>query len=502
MLTNTWKYGKFEPKYENLKHQQEAFDILKDKPYFALFLEQGLGKTKVMIDNMVYLFLKQEIDGVFIIAPKSAYLNWLQVEIPIHMPNNIPFRIHFWDADWTDKQRREASDLLIPKDDMLDIFLMNCEALTTERAFWFAEKFCKIHFTMGICDESTWLKSAKAKRTKAVWKLRDMMDYRRILTGTPLVKNPLDIFAQAEFLEHGLLGFESFHAFKNYYSESRRITLGTRSFDKIIGFNNIDELKRKIAHWSYRKLKTECLDLPDKVFETRLLKHTEEEARIYKELKREALTVFSDDSMVTSNSVLTTLMKLHQVNCGHVTDDFGTIVDISRSRIDALLDIVEEIDGKILIWCHFKEDVRRIVAALAKEYGDHGVVDYYGDTGTAERQINLEHFKRNKDCRFFVSNQTGSKALTLVQATYSIYYSYSHNLETWLQSQDRNHRIGTTEKITYIIMMIAKTVDETIIKSLMNKKDLADEVLDNWRLMLDPEDTTDQALSDVNWTPE
>jgi SNF2 family DNA or RNA helicase len=484
MLINKHRLPAFTPRHPPFAHQQEALDISKDKTAFALLMEMGLGKSKVTIDNFIYLFMQQEIDGVFIVAPKGAYLNWLTDELPAHMPEWLHYRVAYWDANWTQTQRRAAEEVCKPYDDCLDIFLMNIEALVTDRAVEFAERFIKMHYTFCVVDESTCIKNHKAKRTKAITRLGWWCDYRRILSGSPITKGPLDIFAQAEFLEEGLSGFKNFQAFKNYYAVTRKITLGNRSFEKIEKYINIPELQERIARFSYRRRKEECIDLPEKIFTTRYIQHTEEQETYYSKLKEEALIEFSDESMVSSKSVLTTIMKLHQINCGHIKDDFGNVIDVPHGRLEALIQVLEETDDKTIIWCNFVEDVRRVTAALAEEYGDDSVVHYYGSTTTDERLLHRERFNRDPTCKYFVANRTGSKALTLVQANTAVYYSYDYDLETWLQSQDRNHRIGQTRTCNYIILAIPNTVDTAIIKALTAKEDLAEMVLDRWRTIL------------------
>jgi SNF2 family DNA or RNA helicase len=401
------------------------------------------------------------------------------------MPDWMPYRIAYWDSGWSTLERRIAENLLTPKDDVLDIFLINIEALTLDRAVAFAEQFVKMHYTMCVVDESTCIKNHKAKRTKAITRIGWWCEYRRILSGAPLSNGPLDIFAQSEFLQQGLLGFTSFQSFKCYHASTRVITLGTRRYEKIEKYLCLDELKEKISKFSYRKTKVECLDLPEKIFETRYIQHTDEQAQIYEQLKEEAMVEFSQKSMISSTSALTTLMKLHQINCGHVHDDAGSLVSIPNRRISTLMEIIEEIgyDQKVIIWAHFKEDIRQICRTLSEEFGEDSVVHYYGDTTNEQRNEHRLRFNTDPKCKYFVSNVTGSKALTLIQAAYAIYYSYSYSLETWLQSQDRNHRIGQTRNVTYISIVIPKTVDEYVMKSLTSKKNIADEVLDNWRLM-------------------
>lgn len=471
-------------KVKPYEHQTRALEMSKDLRRFALYMEQGTGKSKVIIDNVVHLFLAQEIDGLLITTDKAFYLNWFYDEIPNHMPDWMPVRMHFWDADMGITDKKLMGRMLSPQDDLLDILIINIEALATPRGFDFAMKFTKMHYTYMVVDEATCIKNHKAARTKAATQIGWHAEYRRILTGTPLTKGPLDIFAQAEFLETGLSGHKNFLSFKSHYAEYRRVEYGNRSYEKIDKYKNLEDLKRLVAGFSFRILKSECLDLPEKIFENQYVEHTPEQADYYAKLKEEALIEFSDQAMVSSTSVLTTLMKLHQINCGHVTLDSGEVIRIPSNRISAMGSLLEVIDGKVIIWGHFKEDIKMICEFLEQTYGEGCAVHYYGNTTPTERALHLERFKRDSSCRFFVSNETGSKSLTLVQASCAIYYSYGYKLETWLQSQDRNHRIGQDKNVTYTSLITRKTVDVMIMKALRNKRDIASDVLDDWRLIL------------------
>lgn len=483
MLTTIGKYPPFTPVHQPFAHQQEVLDISKDRKGYGLLMEMGTGKTKVAIDNIVYLFLKGEIDGVLIVAPKGCYLNWLP-EIEEHFPKHIQKRVAVWDSNANQTEVRILWSLTQAKDDILDIVLMNVEALSTERAEFYADKYLKFHYPMFIIDESSCIKNPRAERTKACHRLRERAEYRRILTGTPMTQGPLDLWAQFYFLDPEILGYDRFIAFKNYYAEFRRIEFGNRSFEKITKYKNIDELKRKISRHSYRKLKSECLDLPEKIFQHRTIELSPNQHKMYNQMKEEALIEFSESSMVSSTSVLTTIVKLHQICCGHVKDDTGAIIKLPNSRISELLNILNEISDKVIIWCKFIQDILNVSEALAGEYGDDSFVTYYGQTSMDERQQNIKRFRTDPNCRFFISNETGSKSLTLIEAPYAINYSYDYKLETWLQQQDRNHRIGQTKNVTYITIVANKTVDEKVIKALMTKRDLAATVLDDWKDLL------------------
>ncbi len=205
---------------------------------------------------------------------------------------------------------------------------------------------------------------------------------------------------------------------------------------------------------------------------------TPEQTKAYNEMKALALAQI-DGGIVSTVNALTQIMRLHQIVCGHVKLDDGTVVELPNKRMDELLAIVEETDGKIIIWANYRHDIEAIKLALAKEYGMNSVATYYGDTESEERQRIVNDFQKpDSELRFFVGNpSTGGYGLTLTAASTMVYYSNSFDLEKRLQSEDRAHRIGQTKNVTYIDLIAVGTVDEKIVKALRAKIDIATQVL-------------------------
>lgn len=488
MITETYKFGQFTHKLKPFDHQAVGFEISKDREHYALFWEMGVGKTKPIIDTAAHLFLKGEIDGVIVISDKGAYRNWTDYEIPIHMMSGIPMRSIAWGSGMNSTERRATEELIKAKDDVLDIVAMNVEAFSSENALEYAKRFLASHYTMIVIDESTSIKNPESKRTKNILSLRDLCQYRRILTGTPMGNGPMDLYSQFEFLKPGLLMFESFVAFRSYYAEMllTKVPGRPKPYYQILGYRNLEILAKIIEPNSSRLLKTQCLDLPDKVYETHYVEHTPEQAKAYQDIKTLALTEL-EQGLVTAVSALAAMTKLHQINCGHVKLDGkdGAEVPINSNRVNELLNLTRLIDAKIIIWSIFRYDIREIMRVLTEEYGPRAAVHYYGQTTDDQRVEAIKRFRTEKECRFFVSNQsTGGKGITLVEATYNIYYSNSFNLIHRLQSEDRNHRPGQTMKCTNIDMVVPKTIDVKVVGSLKNKKDIASNVLDVFREMI------------------
>ena len=458
------------------KHQLTALEKSWNRETYAYFMEMGTGKTKVLIDNMAMLYDKGKINGVLIVAPKGVIGTWYNQEIPTHLPNHIEKMSVLWQSNITKGQSRKLGNLFQTGEE-LQILIMNVEALSTVKGVNFASKFLLSHNALMVVDESTTIKNPKAKRTKNILKLSKGAKYRRILTGSPVTKNPLDLYSQCEFLDPYLLDFHSYYAFRNRYAEMRTAHFSGRSVQIVSKFRHLDELSESLKPFSYRVLKEDCLDLPDKIYMKRIITLTKKQEEVYEQMKREALAFLNGKKTTTVNA-LTQLMRLQQITCGHFVADDGTTQEIDSNRLDELTDVLEEVEGKALIWCHWQKDVQIIKEAILKEYGPGSVVDYYGLTPQDQRQKNKDAFQNDSKVRFFVGTpQTGGYGLTLTAANTVIYYSNGYDLEKRIQSGDRAHRIGQKKSVTYVDILAEDTVDEKIVKALRKKINIASKVM-------------------------
>ena len=457
-------------------HQLTALEKSWNKEIYAYFMEMGTGKTKVLIDNLAMLYDKGKVDGALIIAPKGVIGTWHKQELPQHMPDHIENVSVLWQANITKEQSRKLGNLFKTTEE-LHILIMNVEALSTAKGSDFAKKFLLSHKTLLAIDESTTIKNPKAKRTRNIIEISRRAQYRRILTGSPVTKNPLDLYSQCEFLSPWLLNFQSYYAFRNRYAEMKTLHIHGRSIQVVSGFKNLNELSEKVKGFSYRVLKEDCLDLPDKIYMKRTITLTPEQKKVYDQMKKEALAVLNGKS-VTTVTALTQLMRLQQITCGHFSADDGTIQTIKNNRTLELMDVLEEIEGKAIIWAHFQHDIKTVIKAIEKEYGPGSVVDYYGLTPQDQRDGNRKKFQENDKCRFLVGTpQTGGYGITLTAANTVIYYSNGYDLEKRLQSEDRAHRIGQKKSVTYVDILAEGTVDERIVKALRRKINIASQVM-------------------------
>ncbi len=535
-----------------------------NKRAFALFMEQGTGKTRCTLEDMDRLYSSNEISGALIIAPNGVHLNWIT---ELDKWAGYSYVAECWKANAGKGLWKAFNARLQRSGEQLQIMAMNVDALATPKGLDYATAFCKAHDALLVIDESSRIKNEAAKRTKNIVKLGKLAKYRRILTGTPITQSPFDIYPQLNFLDPEILGFKSFYAFKNryaklalnrstvaqvesaltsYFMERGEVicdfkhTLGQsfstllittaqgekgeitatlvkktkgllivslrrgnqagefplnirgNTWQEIQGYQKLDELRAKMAPHVYRVLKADCLDLPDKIYSILPVVMGKMQTKLYNELVARVRVELAQGD-VTVAMALTKLLRIQQVVGGYVNTDDGITVEIKdNTRIKALVDYLQDTQGKVIIWARFRAELEAIANALEEEYGKGTVCQYHGGVSNADRaeavnrlqgqrpivkngeRIGWEEIPEWEQARFFVGNpHSGGLGLTLTAATTTIYYSNDFSLETRLQSEDRNHRIGTTEHINYVDMQAEGTVDKRIIDALRAKKDIA-----------------------------
>jgi len=465
-------------KTEPYEHQKDALKKCWNKESFAIFAEMGTGKTKIALDNACILYNKGKIDRLLVVAPKGTYMNWVDQEIPTHVPDYIEKNVLAWKPNITDKYEQQLKAIRDSNDYKFKIFVMNVESLSTKKGIYYAKLFLTGK-SMMIVDESTTIKNPQAKRTKNILSLAREAKYRRILTGSPVTQSPMDLWAQMDFLDPEILGQQSYYAFRTRYAVviTANAAGGTHKYQKIVKFKNLAQLGQLVSPHSYRILKKDCLDLPEKTFTKREIELTDEQKTAYQDMKTNAMTILKGESLTAVN-VLTQLMRLHQITCGHMKTDSGDTLNLKNNRLDELMQILAETSGKAIIWANYIHDILNIEAAIKKEYGHTSYCTYYGATKAEDRQRCIYDFQNKmNDCRFFIGNtQTGGYGITLTAASTVIYYSNNYDLEKRIQSEDRAHRIGQKNPVLYIDLVSKGTVDEKIIKSLRNKVNIAKEI--------------------------
>jgi SNF2 family DNA or RNA helicase len=452
---------------------------------YAFFMDMGTGKSKTFIDNAGILFCQQKIDGVLVIAPKGVYRNWSDIEIPKHFPDHLHRRVTYWRGSGATKAEKKAIKEITTTcpEDTLDFFIVNVEALGSDACWNACVDFISKHAVLMGIDESTIIKNYRAKRTKHCMDLGKKVKYRRIMSGFPITRNPLDLYSQCAFLDQRHLqphlnGRRSVSDFKAQYAIEIANPSAPEGVTQIVGWKNLEHLTGLVDKFSSRVLKSECLDLPPKTYQYWDVELSAEQKKVYKELSQSALAQL-DDKIVSTEHMLPLITKLHQAICGHVKWDDGQVERIPNNRIKDLLQIAEGITTKFIVWSGYEETITEIEEKFVERYGREAVASYWGKTKDSDRvDINKNFEDPDHPLRIFIGNPAAAGwGLTLVQAKTMIYYSNTYNLEHRMQSEDRFHRAGQTDNVTIIDMRAPKTIDEKIIEKLRSKIDIAEQSL-------------------------
>lgn len=475
-------------KTEPFKHQLHAFLRSRDELDFALLMEMGTGKTKVAIDTAAWLYLRGKIRLLVVIAPNGVHRNWVDREIPAHMPEWCNPLTLAWSSslDTTKKGRALIDSVCWGADHAgLRVVAFNVEAFQQlkGKARMLLERMLTAMPAMLVLDESSRIKTPGATRTKTLCTLSKKARYRRILTGTPVTNSPLDLYSQFKFLGDGYLGFDNFYSFKHHYAEwsKEHNWKAGKDYEKLVGYRNLPELTQRVEALSYRVLKRDCLDLPPKLYQQRSVEMTDQQEALYERLRKQTLLEVEQGS-ITMQNVLTRMLRLQQVLGGFITTDDGKDVSIferhrDNPRIMALLDYVEECSGKAIVWARFIPEIKALAASLRAVYGPDSVVEYWGDISKEDRERAVNSFQDDHTVRFFVGNQTtGGIGLTLTAAEYMHYYSNNFSYEVRTQSEDRPHRSGLTHAVTYVDYTTPGTLDEHITTALLRKYDVARQI--------------------------
>lgn len=458
-------------------HQRKALQKIGALSECGLFMDVGTGKSWTAIAMMGQRWCEGKSDHVLLVAKNGVHRQWVTEEIPKHMSEAVPYKAVVFGK--TKKAERQFQEML--RSEGLKIFAINIDALITklgeERVMEFI-KAARSKCTM-IVDESQDIKNMGARRTKNAIAFGNLCKYRMIMTGTPIAKNVIDLFAQFKFLNGAILGHKYMTTFRNEYCYIRQTDFGPL----ITGYKNLDKLYSRIDPFIFRITSEEALDLPPKVYVTRQFSLSDEQKKLMKELRQQFYTIPADNSVASVSNAAGLLTKLQQISCGYLPMDDGSFTELPNPRLDELLSIVEQRHGKIIIWCRFNRDVETVYNALRPE-----AVHYYGATTQDGREkAKKEFMDPNSPIRFLVASPeaagTGLNLQGLCQT--NIYYSNSFNSLARWQSEGRTWRDGTTGSVTYFDLIAAKSPDAKILKNLQDKKSISDLTLDEFRKVFD-----------------
>lgn len=455
----------FNFKTQPFNHQLKALQLSADREAYALFHEQGLGKTKVILDNAAYLYEKGLIDALVVIAPNGVHSNWIAEEAPVHC--YCPWTGHVFYSSMSKRKANAFKEAAEHRnEDALQIFAFSIESVITDKCQQAISTILLSKRVLVVIDESQRIKDPRAQRTKLLLKIRPHCDYRRIMTGTPVTRGVQDLFSQFAFLDPDITGHKSFSAFKAEFCE-----MGGFEMKQIIGYCNIAKLQERIDGWSHRARKIECLDLPPKVYQRLNFNMSGEQEALYKQMKKD-FWMELDGQRVEADMAMTRILRLQQVACGWFPDEQGMrSISKSNTRFNAVMEMLDCMDGQIIFSTRFRPDVDLLMSTFGKD-----AVRYDGTVQKEARTDAIRAFQSG-DKRFFIANVGALIGITLTAASFHIFYANDFSLEKRMQAEDRSHRSGQKNTVTYIDVQANNTVDRHIINCLRSHREVADEVM-------------------------
>jgi SNF2-related domain len=463
----------YQTKVEPYKHQSEALARMQGMQAFALLMAMRTGKTKVLLDDFGRLEYNKKVNDLLVIAPAGVYRTWVQA-MTDHLSDDLRERIaiHVWSSAATGIKAEKERELFLLKRTPR-VLLMNVEALSAVAR---AKNFC-LQFlhepkrAMIAVDESTIIKTPGARRTKFVNRvLASRGAYRRILSGLATPRSPLDLYCQFEFLDPSILGFHSFYTFRARYAILKNMLFGGRSVPIVVGYRDTEDLKRRIDPYSYR---VEFRPQIPSTYTIREVTLTDEQKRIYADIKKFATTKLADGSHVTATIVIAQILRLHQVLCGYTRDETNVQHEIPERRTDELLTLLEDYNGKAIVWCSYDYSINKVCKALHKEYGPQAVARFWGGNVNT-REAEEQEFFNNPTCRFMVATPSaGGRGRTWSNADLVIYYSSTDNLEHRDQSEQRAQGLDKMRQVDYIDLIAPGTVETKILQALRKKINMA-----------------------------
>lgn len=452
------------------EHQQEALDKMDGQANYAILAGVGTGKSKIMIDDASRLYRQGAIDTLVILSPIGVHRDaWVGDDetpglVAQHLPDDIPREVAYTVTGKPSYGLAKLEPMGGARE--LKVASVHYEALSSGGcAVTVANIIKRAKGCMIVADESQKLRSPGSKRTKVAWRYGQLAQFRRITTGTPLSQGWQDLYAQYKFLDWSIIGCRTFTEFKAQYCLETRYD----RFTKITGYRNVPLLERLIAPVTYQIAKNACLDLPAQHWQERSVLLTSEQMAAYKSMEKDLMLELSSGVVLDVENAVTRILRLEQIVAGHLPDGSGGWTPLNNNRVDAAVDICQQTDGKVLIWCRFIPDRVQLAEAFKKE--GIGFAVYEGK----ERSEALAKWRRESECQVLIANPvSGGTGLTLNEAATVIHYTLSFNFEDLEQSEGRNHRIGQTQKVTYITLRAKGTTNDHVIRTLRGKRNIAD----------------------------
>ncbi len=461
------------------EHQKKAFlfilylfQLLTDNAPIsrgaALLFEMGCGKTLVAIAVAGILFQMQRASRILIVAPLSILSVW---ETEFERFADFPYTITALTGTLA-KKRTQIAEARGPG---LNVLLVNYES-----AWRLEEELLGYDADLIIADEAHKIKEGRTRQSKAMHHLGDRARYRLLLTGTLIANHEQDVFSQYLFLNPEIYG-RSFYQFRNTYFYMSGYGQHTPVFRQ----ETADRFLRRMHSIAYRVTKAECLDLPETTDEIRAVNLEPAALALYREIEAVSYAELKDGE-ITAPNVLTRVLRLLQISGGHVTDDDGTVRQVSTAKLQALEDIIDaaQAEGqKVTIMARFIAELNDIEEMLARKKICYAVIR----GGVKDRGDQVARFQNDPDCTVFLGQiAAAGLGLTLTASSLMVFYSWDYSMSNHDQARARIHRAGQRNACTYIYLCGKETMDSRVIKALQNKQDLARMLIDDYRKGLNP----------------
>lgn len=471
----------YQPKSKPFDHQVRAAEKMEGKNVFALFMEQGTGKTKALIDWAGRLFAAGLITGVLAVSKKGVHRQWIENELEAHC--GVPYLGDYWPLKALPEDLKDCGDTL-------KWLGVNWDSNGQEEV----EKFCAAHKgrLLIIADESQDMKNYASRRHKNMMKLKPFSTFRALATGTPIAKDLTDEWSQLLWLEESIIGIRYVTTFRRRYC-----VMGGFENRSVIGHVNIDEFKGKTEPYVFRATKEEIGLLPKRYSKWSFDLHQSQKDLI-KELRDELRLSIRSEGDVTAANAAVAMLRVQQIGCGFITNSEGEEIRIlsvdENPRIQAMLEYLASFEGKVILWWRFREEGRLVAEAL----GQAGIsyVEYHGGVNDRDRNEAKERFLNEGGPRVFSANaQTAGTGLNLQGLCRNAgYLSNSFkSIDRW-QSEDRIHRIdpknpiGTVSDCTYTDFIGKGSMDNYTLNNIRGKKALSDLVLGGVKMLLEEND--------------
>lgn len=436
-----------------MEHQKKALALLSKNNSFALFMEQGTGKTKIVLDFLRYLKENTQLrHPALIICPNSVVDNWVD-EAEKHQPSLKVLALRGTVA--------EKAQLIANSASSYDAMVINYESTWRDKI---AAELSRRRFPLLVLDESTRIMHHTSKQAKQCLKLGKQAERKVILTGTPAPNGPLNLYNQLRFINENLVS-SSYYAFRDRYA-----VLGGWQNKQVVAYKNQDELIKIIDSISYKVKKEDCLDLPPKIYEVEKVELTGKQKNIYEQLKNEMIAIIDKEKIISATNALSRLVRLRQITSGFAAVDEGLYFFKDSPKLKWLQEYLHYSKNQLIVWCTFVNELELIQEILQEN--SISFVRYDGSISVEDRDKNIKKFQAGKARVFLATIKAAGLGLTLTAADTAIYMSNEFSGELRMQSEDRCHRIGQNKKVVYIDLVAKNTIDVSVRRLLMKKKEI------------------------------